>query len=137
MPDDGEASARDRGVERDDLDALVARLDREQRHQCDAEARRDEALQGRVVVGAEGVVERDPALVQGLLDDGRTRALVGADQRGLAELVERERVAFREWAVARDEKNVRIGEELVASNGPSGTGRLQKPRSMAPLSIPR
>ena len=112
VPDDGEAAARDGRVERDHLDALVARLDREQRHQRDTEARGDEALQGRVVVGAEGVVERNAALVERVLDDAGARALVRADQRHVAEVGERERVARRERAVARDEEHVRVGEEL-------------------------
>ena len=86
VPDDCEAAARDRGVEGDHLDAPVAGLDREERHQGDAEARRDETLQGRVVVGAEGVVERHSLLVERILDDGGARALVRPDQGRVAEV---------------------------------------------------
>ena len=138
VPDDGEAAARDRRVERDHLDAVVARLDREQRHQGDAEPRRDEALQGRVVVGAERVVERDrPA--RGARPRRPRRSSTGSSRsaptspRSASET----RVARGERAVARDEQHVRIGEELDRVERPVGTGRLQKPRSMAPLSIPR
>ena len=112
VPDDAEAAAGDRWIERDHLDAVVARLDREQRHQRDAEPRGDEPLQGRVVVGAERVVDLLAALVERILDDVDARALVGADHRHVAEVGERDAVAGRERAVARDEEHVRIGEEL-------------------------
>ena len=98
VPRDADEARRDELAELDDLDRAVGRLQRQPRHERDADARADESLHGAVVVAAKD----DARLAAGTPDRGldafHAAALPVADQRLLRDL------AQRRWLCAAGER---------------------------------
>ena len=88
VPGERDAAMRDLGLEVEHGDAVVVRVDREQRNERGAEAGPDESLHGPVVVRAKGNVEAHAALDELALGERGAPAVAVADQRQVAEVGE-------------------------------------------------
>ena len=127
-------SAADGVPELDDRDARIRGVDRQPRHDGDADARGDEALDGRVVVRAERPVRLEPSARNAASIGSIARALAEADERLVGDLGVASASCRRAVRPPRRSATYGSRRSSTVSSGRSPTGSRTKPTSISPRS---